>query len=201
MKPVFLIDLGGVLIDLNWIESAKRIFGASETKDLLLKKWLNLQSVRNFETGTIGFDEFSIEFANEISAPISQSEIKEAFLNIIGDVKPNCESTIIKLKQIGTVAMLSNTNSIHIEKLMSETEIFNLFNHIYLSYELKCVKPDKEIFEAVIADLKCQASDIYFFDDSMTNINGAKSLGINAFQVNSPDEILAVATKLFTLPS
>ena len=200
MKPVFLIDLGGVLIDLNWIDSAKKIFGSSENKDNLHEKWLKLKSVRKFETGISDFETFTQELSNEIALSVTPNDIKTAFINIIGDIKPNCSNALTQLKKIGTLAMLSNTNSIHIDKLKSETNLFSHFDKVYLSYRLKCVKPDKQIFDKVIADLDCNANNIYFFDDSKTNIEAAKRFGLNAFQVTSPTEILDTVTKLFESP-
>ena len=57
------------------------------------------------------------------------------------------------------------------------------FDYIFLSYEMKCIKPSKDIYKQVIDRLKCEADEIIFFDDNEKNVNGAKLLGINAYQV------------------
>ena len=52
MKPgkVILCDLGGVLIDLHWVEHAG-LFGKDMSADELKTRWLSLNSVLEFEPG------------------------------------------------------------------------------------------------------------------------------------------------------
>lgn len=57
------------------------------------------------------------------------------------------------------------------------------FDYVFLSYEMKCIKPSKDIYVQVIDKLKCETDEIIFFDDNEKNVNGAKSVGINAYQV------------------
>lgn len=196
MKPLFLIDLGGVLIDLNWLESARKIF-KSDDRESLHKSWGAIKSVRKFESGIINYDSFITDFIGEIDIKVSKEEVNEAFLNIIGDVKANCKSVIDSLKKLGTVAMLSNTNYIHVEKIKKSSELFENFDKVYLSYEMKCVKPDKVIFNKILADQNCHPTDVWFFDDSITNIKSALEMGLNAYQVNNPDDIFEIVAKQF----
>ena len=48
---------------------------------------------------------------------------------------------------------------------------------------MKCIKPSSDIYLQVIDVLDCEADNIIFFDDNQRNVNGAKQLGINAYQV------------------
>ena len=47
---------------------------------------------------------------------------------------------------------------------------------------MKCIKPSKDIYVQVIDKLKCESYEIIFFDDNEKNVNGAKLVGINAYQ-------------------
>ena len=89
--------------------------------------------------------------------------------------------------------MLSNTNEIHISSLPDELEkqgglrnINDLFEKVYLSYEVGCRKPDQEIFELVLKDAELKPSETLFIDDSIQHVEGAKKVGIRAHWLNIP---------------
>jgi len=54
------------------------------------------------------------------------------------------------------------------------------------------MKPDPRLFEHVVADLETKASDIVYFDDRQDIVEAARTFGLNAHQVFSPDQIRAV---------
>ena len=89
-------------------------------------------------------------------------------------------------KQGYKVFLLSNTNAIHwevIERIIASVEggrIDDYFDGIYLSFEMQCCKPDKVIFEKLLAKEGIAAEDCIFFDDSQENCAAAASLGIAA---------------------
>jgi putative hydrolase of the HAD superfamily len=193
---VILCDLGGVLIKLNWLEKAKKIFYPEVSPDVLKQKWLALKSSQRFECGQIDLTQFLSELESEVALKISKEELKEDFLNIIGPEKENCPQILDKLNEYGTLALLSNTNKAHIDYLKTYSHILNKFEHVFLSYELKTMKPSPEIYNKVIQKLGVKPQEILFFDDSLENIESAKAMGINAFQVFSPSEILEIVKNL-----
>jgi len=194
MKPgkVILCDLGGVLIDLHWVEHARGLFGKDMAADELKAKWLSLKSVREFEAGNIDFQSFYKLFCNETGARVAFDEFKSEFTGIIGPVKDGCYEILDHLASCGRLAMLSNTNYLHIDHLKQVSRIFAPFADLFFSYELRMIKPDQQIFAAVTEKLGCSASDILFFDDSQANIDAAIRFGINGFRVDSPQEIAKI---------
>ncbi|UOE44555.1 HAD family hydrolase [Agromyces larvae] len=52
-----------------------------------------------------------------------------------------------------------------------------LFERVFISGELGLVKPGREIYEHVIADLGIEASDLVFIDNKAENVEGAKAIG------------------------
>ena len=51
MKKVILCDLGGVLINLHWIQHAGALLGKELTKPQLRQIWFDLNSARHYEQG------------------------------------------------------------------------------------------------------------------------------------------------------
>ena len=80
------------------------------------------------------------------------------------------------------VGLLSNLRLMDYKRYEEQIKKIN-FDYLFLSYEIKCIKPSNDIYLQVINALNCEADNIIFFDDNQKNVNGAKQLGINAYQV------------------
>lgn len=99
--------------------------------------------------------------------------------------------------------LLSNTNELHIPhviKIMGSQK-FNrfkcCFEGFYLSHEIKMRKPNKAIFEYVLGTNHLMASETYFVDDSLLNIQGARELGIHTWHLKvGHEDIIQLKTKL-----
>ena len=62
------------------------------------------------------------------------------------------------------------------------------FDKLYLSYQMKCVKPDPAIFRKMIADSGMIPSETLFLDDGPANIQVGEQFGFKTYQpVNGED--------------
>ncbi|PKL51173.1 MAG: hypothetical protein CVV42_01020 [Candidatus Riflebacteria bacterium HGW-Riflebacteria-2] len=186
---VILCDLGGVLIDLHWEKHARALFTREQDTEELKRKWLRLQSARLYEAGKTDFQGFYQAFIAETGSRLSLVDFSREFAGIVGPLKADCLSVLERLSGYGELAMLSNTNDIHVELLRRTTEVFKPFKHLFFSFEMGMVKPDREIYEAVWQRLHKNPSQIHFFDDSAVNVEAARAAGLNAYVVNSPARI------------
>lgn len=188
-ERVILCDLGGVLIDLNWLECARGLFGSRLDAEELRCRWLKLSSAREYEAGRIDFTQFFQRFVAETGSTTDFNAFTNEFARIIGPVKPGCIEILHEIRQSAELAMLSNTNPVHVQMLRQSCDIFAPFQHLFFSYEMGMVKPDQEIYHAVCTSLKRSADNVFFFDDSSANVTAARECGLNAFRVDSPQEI------------
>ena len=98
--------------------------------------------------------------------------------------------------------ILSNTNSIHrkfFDKLCIDLygkPFEKLFDHVFYSFELKCRKPDKEIYEKVVERSKYLSSEIMFFDDMSENLIECKKIGMRTYHVRSTLELKSFLSDL-----
>lgn len=96
-----------------------------------------------------------------------------------------------KLRSAGKrIAVLSNMPHELGEVIKATTEGFEPFHHITLSYEVRSIKPEPEIYEHCLAGLGLEAKDVLFLDDRPENIEGARRLGIDGIRFTSRDEVL-----------
>jgi putative hydrolase of the HAD superfamily len=88
------------------------------------------------------------------------------------------------------VAVLSNMPHELGETIKVTTHGFAPFHHITLSYEVRFIKPEPEIYEHCLAGLALPAKDVLFLDDRPENIEGARRVGIDGIRFTSRDEVL-----------
>ena len=94
---------------------------------------------------------------------------------------------LLELRRRYTVYLLSNTNGIHWQWALRNAfsyqghQVEDFFDRIFLSYEMKLVKPDVEIFRRLIAETGLNPSETLFIDDAESNCRAAHSLGIRTY--------------------
>lgn len=186
-----IFDLGGVIINLNQ-DLTSRAFQQlfPNNFNLVINEAQSVQLFEKFETNHFSSDEF-IQFFKKYDNTINDNQIIHAWNSMLLDIPVERISLIKKLSTNYKCFLLSNTNQIHynyIEKYYKthyKNESFStLFSKTFLSYQMKCRKPEKEIFNKVLNEANLNPSTTLFIDDSLEHINTAKKLDINAFHLD-----------------
>lgn len=183
-----ILDFGGVLIDLDrqrCIDNFKEL-GLHNADELLCM--FHQQGVfMKQEKGLITSAEFRNSIREMIGKDVSDQQIDTVWNSFLMDIPTYKLDLLLKLREKYVVYLLSNTNEIHWN--WSCEHVFpyrgfraeNYFEKIYLSYEMKMMKPDAEIFEAVLSDAGIVAEETLFLDDSEANCETARTLGISTY--------------------
>ena len=95
------------------------------------------------------------------------------------------------LQRKAKVGCLSNTNSIHWDKLLSSYTFMQSFDRRFASQILGCSKPGKDIYEKVAANLGTHPREILFFDDKPENVEAAQRLGWHARVYTNHERFIA----------
>ena len=94
--------------------------------------------------------------------------------------------------------LLSNTNNIHRIKFEKDfkdvtgKELHSYFENVHYSFELHARKPEKEIFLKVLEVNHLIAEETLLIDDSLPNIETAKSLGMQTCLVEINQEVIEI---------
>ena len=195
MVSTIIFDFGGVIVNLDK-ERCIRKFNALGINDT--EKFLGNFGQQGvfflFEKGLISEDEFRNELRKMASRSLSDEEINDAWCSFLTGIPNEKLDLLVALRQKYRVLMLSNTNSLHIR--YSQANYFNregrsmsdCFDKCYLSNEMQMVKPDAEIFEALLADSGLKAEECLFLDDSKLNIETADSLHFKTRLINPHED-------------
>ncbi len=185
---IVLFDLGGVLIELADIQSMGRFFG-DHPEDEVWRRWLGCPWVRRFERGHCSADEFARGMVETWSMTTSPETFLEAFVRWPRGLMPGARELALATRSRIAIGCLSNTNALHAERHASEEAVYDLFDHRFLSHELGLVKPDREIFEHVLARLGCRPDRVLFLDDNAINVDGARAAGLQAERARGLAEV------------
>ncbi len=98
-------------------------------------------------------------------------------------VLPEVFQLLRTLKDMGLqTAIISNCSSEEV-KVLKESELYNYFDEVILSYEVHMKKPDSCIYEEAAKRLDVALDECIFVGDGGSNeLAGAKSVGMKAIQ-------------------
>lgn len=183
-----LIDLGGVLINLDrqrCMENFKKL-GFTDVEERLNIQQLNGIFMQQ-EKGLITSAEFRNGMREMIGKAVSDKQIDEAWNSFLINIPTYKLDLLLKLHEKYVVYLLSNTNEIHWKWACENAFPYrtfkaeDYFEKTYLSYEMHLVKPEPEIFKAVIEDAGIEPQETFFIDDSEINCKAARELGISTY--------------------
>jgi glucose-1-phosphatase len=183
-----ILDLGGVLIDVDYAVSA-RAFRALGHPDLegLYTKAIQTDLFDRFETGELSPAGFRDAVRELLCHSLSDADIDNSWNAMLGSIPQERIALVHQLKERYPVLLLSNTNAIHVpafEAIVARengiTDFKGLFHGAYYSCELGMRKPNTDIFHHVVALHKAEAARTLFIDDSPQHVEGARRAGLLA---------------------
>lgn len=201
-------DLGGVVLALSY-ENAIRKFeeiGLSDARQHL-DAFHQHGIFGDLESGRISSEEFRVELSRIIGRDLTMDECFYAWHGYVKSVPQRNLDMLLRLRQQGyKVCLLSNTNPFMMQWACTPDfdgghhPIDYYFDHLYLSYECKVMKPSADIFQMMLRGQQATADETLFVDDSPKNCAAAEALGIHTLcPQNNEDWIPSLTSYLHHL--
>ncbi|MCI0450432.1 MAG: HAD family phosphatase [Chlorobi bacterium] len=175
-----IFDLGNVLVNVEYERFRNRLLEHNVTKETYDNFFLNGNyRLLGYEAGAITTDEFIKKCLNGLNLKMSVNEFARAFNNMFSEIRPMSE-IVRQLVSEGNynLFLLSNTSPLHFEHAKENFGYINLFHKFGLSYELKSLKPEKEIYERAVKYFNVKPDESLFIDDLKENCEQAERFGI-----------------------
>jgi len=191
-----VFDLGGVIVTLD-PDEAIRHFREAGVKDA--EKWVHPNQQNgiflDFEAGKLSREEFCDVLRKETGKQVSNEAIDAGWMGFLKEAPVNKLRLLEDLRDRGyRLYALSNTNPVAMEWAFTSDfspegkPLDAYFDKLYLSYQMKCVKPDPVIFRKMIADSGMIPSETLYLDDGLANVQTGQQLGFKTYQpVNGED--------------
>lgn len=196
-----VFDLADVLLEFGGVASVSRLshgrIGAAEFGRL----WQSHAADRLYR-GLCTPDEFAAAAVAELSLPAAPGAFLEEFRTWLRGPYPGAFELLAEVRTRVVVACLSNTNALDVARFRDEFALGRRFDHCFFSNEIGLRKPERECYDHVLARLGLSADPerAVFFDDSLSCVEGARAVGMRAYQASSVAGIRGHLVALGVLP-
>jgi len=184
--PNIIFDYGGVIINIDVDQTV------SAFQDLIPGNSDNIQQkvessdvFKSMEKGLLEEHVFLMEFNQLLDSDLEWNTFESAWNAMIGDLPVDRLRVLDDVAKSHRIFLLSNTNSIHLRRVndvVKETtgkdSIDHYFEEAYYSNIIQMRKPDREIYEYVMAKNNLNPDETIFLDDNMHNLKGAEEAGL-----------------------
>lgn len=208
MRPTYdtiLLDLGGVLIDVDYHATARafRELGHPDFERLYSKAQQD-HLFDGFETGALSPAQFRDRIRQVLDPALTDAAIDTNWNAMLGSVAPERLALVQRLKDQYQVLLLSNTNAIHVpafEAIIARengiTDFKGLFHGAYYSCEIGLRKPDAASFLHVLDKHGADPAHTLFIDDSIQHVHGARNAGLHAEHLElEQEDVLGLVSRL-----
>jgi putative hydrolase of the HAD superfamily len=181
---VILFDLGNVILSFSHYQIAEKLTPFCHHKEFqspqsIFSHLFDLQTglINNFDLGRISPREFFQSLQESLQLSLSFEEFIPIWNDIFTEDKRVSEM-IISLKGKRRLGLLSNTDPLHFEYILSKFPIVWAFDKWILSYQEGLKKPNVKIYQRAIEWASVDPPKILFIDDVKGNVEVAISLGM-----------------------
>ena len=192
---VILYDLGNVILPFNHFQIAEKLSRFAQRKEFqnppkVFSYLFDFESgaVNGYEVGEVS----SPQFFQSLREFLQLSLSFEDFIRIWNDIfTENQEVSQIILSQKGKqkLGLLSNTNPLHFDYILSKFPIIRAFDQWILSHEVGFKKPVVEIYRKAIEWASVEPWKILFIDDMKNHVEVAVSLGMRGIHFISAEQL------------
>jgi len=206
MLEVILFDLGNVILPFSHFQIAEKLSRFSRKKEFqdpvkIFSYLFDYQSgaVNLFDLGEISPD----QFFQSIKEYLSLSLDFEDFVPIWNEIFTEdleVSKTILALKGRWRLGLLSNTDILHFNYIVSKFPILSAFDKWILSYEVGFKKPDVRIFQKALEWASVKPEKVLFIDDIERYVEVAESLGMQGIHFRSAAQMKEELSEKLNLP-
>lgn len=184
-----MFDLGGVIITLDQPSAVRRFreIGLQNAEEML-DPYRQKGIFGDVEQGSISAETFRTELSKMVGRQLSFDECRYAWLGYAKELPKRNLEAIKELRRQGyRVILLSNTNPYMMSWVMSDEfdgeghSLAHYMDACYLSYEMKLMKPDDNMFRQVLMNEKTFPNEILFVDDGPRNVAVASQIGFRTY--------------------
>jgi FMN phosphatase YigB (HAD superfamily) len=192
---VILFDLGNVILPFSHYQIAEKLSRFSQREEFQDPQKI-FSYLFDFQEGII--NDFDV---GKVTPPIFFQSIKrhlhlsisfEEFIPIWNDIFAEDQEVsriILCLKGRWRLGLLSNTDALHFDYILSKFPVMRAFDKWILSYEAGFKKPAVQIFQKAIKWASVEPRKILFIDDMKKHVEVAISLGMQGIHFISAPQL------------
>lgn len=186
-----ILDVGMVLVDFCWEQALRDLGLTEECLEKVSRATVKSKDWNEFDRGVLSDEEILKTFI--ANAPEYETEIRLMWEHMADLVKPYpyAEEFVKNLKESGyRVYILSNYPRPLYEVTQDTLKCTSYADGRLFSHMVGLTKPEKEIYEHLLASYQLNAEECLFLDDNAANVKAAEKLGIHAIRFTTLEEAM-----------
>ncbi len=185
-----IFDLGGVLLRTTDFAPRERLAARLGMNRYELEEFIfGGESGERAQRGEISVHEHWENLRRQINySPAEFKALLDEFFAADELDNPLIEY-VRKLHQSYKTALLSNAWDDLRQIIAEDWHFEDAFDTMIISAEVRLTKPDPRIFQLALARLGVEADQAIFVDDMKRNVEGAKAVGLQAIQFQTPQQM------------
>lgn len=192
-----VFDLGGVLVDVRYERAVAALAARSDIAPEALARTVYASPLfLELESGACDARRFFGEMRSHARLDIEFDEFCAIYCDLFAPVHEMIDVHRRMRDEGYRTYLFSNTSPLHFEYIRREYAFMTQFAGYFLSYELRCMKPDARAYEAVEARTGCRGERILYIDDRADNVETGARRGWHAIRHTTPSGTIAALTSV-----
>jgi HAD superfamily hydrolase (TIGR01509 family) len=185
-----IFDIGRVLIriDVGRAMQGLAAGGSLSPSDL----WTAIEKDPqwpDWQTGRISARDWYLHLTKRFGGNFSFEQFTEIWNRVLDPVPIHEDAFFKSLSKNYRLALLSNTDPIHVQHMEGSYSFFGFFPVRIYSCAVGASKPDPLIYREALRALKVQAQEAVYIDDIAAYVEAAQRLGMAGIQFESPAQL------------
>jgi putative hydrolase of the HAD superfamily len=189
-----IFDIGRVLVRLDVARAVSHLSdGISLSPEEL---WSIIQTDprwADWQEGRMSPHDWHLHITKRLGSPLRFAEFRDAWNRTLDPEPIQSDDLFAALGRTKRLALLSNTDPIHVAYMEANFGFFQFFPaaaRIY-SCSVKASKPSPVIFQAALKAVKAKARETVFIDDILEYVQAARALGFYGIHYQNPGQLRA----------
>jgi HAD superfamily hydrolase (TIGR01509 family) len=155
---------------------------------------------RDWQEGRMSPRDWQLHICRRLGVNLTFEQFSEIWNRVL-DPTPLLDGAFLEsLSKRYCLALLSNTDPIHVAELEKRFDFFRFFKHRIYSCVVGASKPSPLIFRAALQACKTTADNAIYIDDIPAYVEAARQLGMTGVVFQSPDQLIADLEQLAPTP-
>jgi len=189
-----IFDIGRVLVRLDVARAVADLSnGLSLSPEEL---WSAIQTDprwSDWQEGRIAPHDWYLHITKRLGGKLKFSEFFDAWNRTLDPLPLQTNDLFAELAKSKRLALLSNTDPIHVAHLEANYDFFEFFPRAARIYSCSvgASKPSPVIFHAALKAVKAKAPETVFIDDILEYVQAAQTLGLRGIHYQNPPQLRA----------
>jgi glucose-1-phosphatase len=191
-RRAIIFDIGRVLVRLDIAGAMGGLAGMISLTPQ--ETWAAIEHDprwHDWQEGRVSPRDWQLDICRRLGVNLTFEQFSEIWNRVL-DPTPLLDGAFLEsLSKRYCLAVLSNTDPIHVAELEKRFDFFRFFKHRVYSCVVGASKPSPLIFRAALQACKTTADNAIYIDDIPAYVEAAQQLGMTGIVFQSPDQLRA----------